>query len=50
MDAAAERGLMQLLNRLPHTEIIATHDVSFARALASRAVLLDKGRVIADGE
>ena len=50
LDPPAQRGLVQLLNTLPQTKIVATHDVGFAHALGRRAVFLDKGRVIADGE
>ena len=50
LDPPAQRGLVQLLNTLPQAKIIATHDVGFAHALCKRAVFLDKGRVIADGE
>jgi len=50
LDPPAQRGLLQLLNALPQTKIVATHDVGFAHALGKRAVFLDKGRVIADGE
>jgi cobalt/nickel transport system ATP-binding protein len=41
---------MNLLRSLPQTLIIATCNMSFAASLADRAVLLDKGRIIADGE
>jgi cobalt/nickel transport system ATP-binding protein len=50
LDPPAQRSLVQLLNTLPQTKIVATHDVGFANALGKRAVFLDKGRVIADGE
>jgi cobalt/nickel transport system ATP-binding protein len=50
LDPPAQRGLVQLLDTLPQTKIIATHDVGFARALGRRALFLDKGRIIADGD
>ncbi len=40
---------MKLLGSLSQTLIIATCNMNFAAALADRAVLLDKGRIIVDG-
>jgi cobalt/nickel transport system permease protein len=50
--AAAGRfeGLVRRLNRdLGYTFVIVTHDMSFASRLATRIVVVDKGRVVADG-
>lgn len=49
LDPRNRDNLMKLLRSLPQTLIIATCNMSFAAALADRAVLLDKGRIIADG-
>ncbi|MYA18892.1 MAG: ABC transporter ATP-binding protein [Chloroflexi bacterium] len=46
---AARLGLIELLRRLPQTQLIATHDLGLARELTTRAVVLDAGRIAADG-
>jgi energy-coupling factor transporter ATP-binding protein EcfA2 len=38
-----------LLAALPQTQLIATHDLDFARALCPRAAVMAEGRLIADG-
>ena len=50
LDPPGQRALLDLLKALPQPKIIATHDVHFADALTRRAVFLDNGRLIADGE
>ena len=50
LDPPGQRALLELLNGLPQTKIVATHDVHFAAALSKRAIFLDKGRIVADGE
>jgi cobalt/nickel transport system ATP-binding protein len=49
LDPRGRRELKALLATLPVTRIIATHDLELVVELCSRAVLLDGGRVIADG-
>lgn len=49
LDPPARRALAQLLARLPQSKILVTHDVSFARALAQRAVFFQKGVIAAEG-
>ncbi len=49
LDPRNRDNLMKLLRSLPQTLIVATCNMNFAAALADRAVLLDKGRIIADG-
>ena len=49
LDPPAERELIKLLRSLPQAKLLVTHDVPFARALASRAVFFDQGRAVADG-
>ena len=46
---AARLDLIELLRRLPQTQLIATHDLALARELTTRAVVLDGGRIAADG-
>jgi energy-coupling factor transporter ATP-binding protein EcfA2 len=50
LDPRNRNNLMKLLGSLSQTLIIATCNMQFAAALADRAVLLDKGRIIADGD
>ena len=50
LDPRNRNNLMKLLGSLPQTLIIATCNMNFAAALADRAVLLDKGRIITDGD
>jgi cobalt/nickel transport system ATP-binding protein len=49
LDPPGQRDLGALLQRLPQAKLIATHDTLFARALCTRAVFFDKGKIVADG-
>jgi cobalt/nickel transport system ATP-binding protein len=49
LDAAARRRLVAILSGLSQTMIIATHDTELARTLCGRCMLLQKGRIRADG-
>jgi cobalt/nickel transport system ATP-binding protein len=49
LDPAARRALIALLRSLPLTKLIATHDLEMALEVCVRAVILDGGRVAADG-
>lgn len=49
LDPPAQRSLGALLARLPQAKILVTHHVELARALASRAVFFDQGRVVGEG-
>jgi cobalt/nickel transport system ATP-binding protein len=48
LDARGRASLADVLRRLPCAQLIATHDVEFARALCARALVLVNGRVVAD--
>jgi cobalt/nickel transport system ATP-binding protein len=50
LDPRNRNNLMKLLRSLTQTLIIATCNMNFAASIAERAVLLDNGRIIADGE
>lgn len=50
LDPRSRRQLMEILGGYRGTLIVATHDLEAALALCSRAVVLDGGRVAADGE
>ncbi len=49
LDPASRRELADVLTRLDATQLMVTHDLPYALQLCPRAVLLDEGRVIADG-
>lgn len=49
LDPPAERELARLLQSLPQAKLLVTHDIAFARALATRAVFFDRGRVVGEG-
>lgn len=49
LDPRGRRELMALLARLPVTQLIATHDLEFVVETCPRAIVLDAGRVVADG-
>jgi cobalt/nickel transport system ATP-binding protein len=50
LDPRNRNNLIKLLAALPQTLIIATCNMNFAAALADRAVLLDNGCIVADGD
>jgi len=49
LDPRARRNLINVLARLHHAKLVATHDLTFAAETCTRAVLLKKGRLFADG-
>jgi cobalt/nickel transport system ATP-binding protein len=49
LDPPGQRALTALLRSLPQSKLVVTHDVEFARSLATRAVFFDKGRIIGNG-
>jgi len=49
LDPKGRMALLTLLAGLPQTMLIATHDLELVRALCTRVVVLDAGRVVADG-
>jgi cobalt/nickel transport system ATP-binding protein len=49
LDPRARRNLINLLKELPQTMIIATHDLHLVRDFVPRMVVIDQGRVAADG-
>ncbi len=50
LDPPGQRSLVQILQSLKQPMVIATHDLPFARALSQRAIFLQGGRIIADGD
>jgi cobalt/nickel transport system ATP-binding protein len=49
LDPWARRELAGIVTSLPHTVVVVTHDLPYALELCDRAVVLDAGRVLADG-
>jgi cobalt/nickel transport system ATP-binding protein len=49
LDARGRRGLIRLLQELPMTRLIASHDLGFIRETCRRIVILDAGRIVAEG-
>jgi cobalt/nickel transport system ATP-binding protein len=49
LDPRARRSLISLLRDLPLTMLVSTHDMLMVRELFPRMVILDEGRVVADG-
>jgi len=49
MDPAARRELADVLTSLRITTLVVTHDLPYALELCPRAVVLDRGVVVADG-
>ncbi len=50
LDPRSKWSLIELLKRFPMTKIIATHDLDLVRALCQRTVVMDEGKVVADGD
>jgi cobalt/nickel transport system ATP-binding protein len=49
LDPRARRSLITLLHALPLTMLVSTHDMLMVRELFPRMVIMDEGRVVADG-
>jgi cobalt/nickel transport system ATP-binding protein len=49
LDPRGRRALTAILAGLPQTMVTATHDTTFARELATRALILSEGAIAADG-
>lgn len=50
LDLRSRRRLMAVLAQRPEAMIIATHDLDVIRTLCTRVVVLDEGRIVADGD
>ena len=50
LDPRARRSLIDLMHTLPHTKLIATHDLRFAAETCARTIALKNGKIAADGE
>lgn len=49
LDPEARRNLINVLNSLPHTMLIATHDLTFAKEVCREAVVIKDGNFFAKG-
>lgn len=49
LDPKARRNLVNVLNSLPHTMLIATHDLTFAKEVCREAVVIKDGNFFAKG-
>jgi len=50
LDPRSRRELLHLLQQLPLTTIVATHDLDFVAEFCGRVLLLDAGRLVAEGD
>jgi cobalt/nickel transport system ATP-binding protein len=49
LDPAARREFADIVRRLAMTTLMVTHDLPYALGLCERSVILDGGRIVADG-
>jgi cobalt/nickel transport system ATP-binding protein len=49
LDPRARRSLINLLDELPLTMLVSTHDMLMVRDLFPRTVIMDEGCIVADG-
>jgi cobalt/nickel transport system ATP-binding protein len=49
LDPRGRREFKALLREIPATKLIATHDLELAVELCARAIILDRGAIVADG-
>jgi len=49
LDPRSRRNLLPVFTKLPITKVIATHDLEMAAAICNRVIILQNGRVVADG-
>jgi cobalt/nickel transport system ATP-binding protein len=50
LDPGARRHLIELIASLPATLLLGTHDLEMALALCPRTIVMDRGKIRADGE
>jgi cobalt/nickel transport system ATP-binding protein len=49
LDPRARRTLINLLRELPITMLVSTHDIRMVQELFPRTIVMDDGRIVADG-
>ncbi|MBA4311355.1 MAG: cobalt ABC transporter ATP-binding protein [Chlorobiaceae bacterium] len=50
LDPRGRRELLQILKNIPTTKIIASHDLELIVNLCARTIVLDHGKIVADGD
>lgn len=50
LDPRARRTLINLLRDLPITMLVSTHDMALVKQLFPRTIVMDDGRIVADGK
>lgn len=50
LDPRSRRQLIELLQQLPFTQLIATHDLDLALELCQRTIVLSQGQIVFDGQ
>jgi len=50
LDPKSRRNLINLLQTFTHTKIIATHDLDMVLDICERTIILNNGRIVADGK
>lgn len=49
LDPRARRQIIDLIRRFSHTTLIATHDMEMVGDLCERTIVMNQGRIVADG-
>ena len=49
LDPRARRSLINLLDALPMTMLVSTHDLHLVSEILPRMIVMDEGRIVADG-
>lgn len=49
LDPRARRELIELLGTLPQTMLVATHDLGMVEKITERMIIMNEGRIVADG-
>ena len=49
LDPRSRRELIRLLDELPQTMLVASHDMQFVSEIFPRMIIIDQGRIVADG-
>jgi cobalt/nickel transport system ATP-binding protein len=50
LDPRARRSLLGLLDDMPMTMLVSTHDMLMVQELFQRTIVMDQGRIVVDGE
>jgi energy-coupling factor transporter ATP-binding protein EcfA2 len=50
LDPAGRRELVNLLEAISKTQLVVSHDLPFVLELCPRSLIIDDGRIVADGE